>query len=204
MNPQSTAASSDRPRLVCRVVRQWSALSQPPHSGHGITCVDCRNYFAAIQSLETELRDHAGATRLGPAGDEFAQQIIQTVRTEASASMRAGSSSRGRLWTFGAAVAAAGVALLLALNFKSQPGTKLAAQPSSSEEAEVIVTAVQSLSRGLVDSVIPSAGKLVATNPLQEELGLVYSDMRSALHFVALNFLPTTAAAPAPQPARRG
>jgi hypothetical protein len=65
-------------------------------------------------------------------------------------------------------------------------------------EAAVIVDAVETFSNRLVDSVIPSAGKLVAQNPLQEEIGSVYSDMRSALDFLALNFLPasTTRAEP--------
>ncbi len=60
------------------------------------------------------------------------------------------------------------------------------------EDAALLVDAVESFSHRLTDSVIPSAGQLVKTNPLQDELGSVYADMRSAIDFLALNFLPSS------------
>jgi hypothetical protein len=64
-------------------------------------------------------------------------------------------------------------------------------EPSTAEQTAAILETVETLSTQLMESVIPRAGGIVSTNPLQEELGLVYSDMRSALDFLALNFLPT-------------
>jgi hypothetical protein len=54
------------------------------------------------------------------------------------------------------------------------------------------------------NSVAPSAQTLVADNPLQHELDSVYSDTRSALNFLALNFLPTFPATSTLQPAGTG
>jgi hypothetical protein len=54
------------------------------------------------------------------------------------------------------------------------------------------------------NSVVPKAQTLVVDNPLQHELDSVYSDTRSALNFLALNFLPTTPATPTLQPVGAG
>ena len=203
MNPHSSTIGPARSRLVCRVVRQWAALSDARHSRHVTACADCREYFAAIQNLETGLRDHAALISTRPSADDFAQQIVHAVRAEVSQRQPVASASHRRVRGFSALAAAAGVAFVLTLSFRTPPAGHTVTPPSTGEEAQVIVSAVQSLSRGLVETVIPSAGELVATNPLQEELSLVYSDVRSALDFVALNFLPSSTAAVASQPASR-
>jgi hypothetical protein len=203
MNYRTSAAAIEKPRLVCRTIRLWSVVSGQPQSRHTATCADCRNYFAAIQNLESGLRRDAAVANSSPAPMDFAQQIIRTVRMEASASVHATSSSKSKWWTIGGLAIATSVALLVSLQFAPRSENRLVANPSDAEGAEVIVSAVQSLSSRLVDSVIPSAGELVATNPLQQELGLVYSDMRSALDFLALNFLPSSPASSVPAPARQ-
>ena len=203
MNHQTSAAAIEKPRLVCRTIRLWSVVSGQPQSRHATTCAECRNYFAAIQDLESGLRRDAAVANSSPAPSDFAQQIIRTVRMEASDSVHRSSSARSKWWTFGGLAIATSLALLVSLQFAPRSENRLVANPSAAESAEVIVSAVQSLSNELVDSVIPSAGELVATNPLQQELGLVYADVRSALDFLALNFLPTAAASRAPQPMRQ-
>ncbi|MEO6244258.1 MAG: hypothetical protein ABIQ12_02375, partial [Opitutaceae bacterium] len=54
--------------------------------------------------------------------------------------------------------------------------------------------AVGTLSRRLVETVIPTAGEFAANNPLRQEFDAIYSDARSAVGFLALNFLPESAA----------
>jgi hypothetical protein len=81
------------------------------------------------------------------------------------------------------------------LNRHSTPGQpREGIEAVAANESAVILSTVEAMSTQLVDTVIPAAGEFVAHNPLQEELGLVYSDVRSALDFLALNFLPTAAA----------
>lgn len=202
MNTNTSAAASKSPRVVCRTVRLWSAVFGEPTSGHATTCVDCRNHFTALQNLESELRRDAITLNSTASSNDFAQQIIRTVRDNTAAPVRAAPAARGRAWTLGGLAVAAACAFLVALNFKPHPDARVIAQPSPADGAEVIVSAFHSLSDGLVGTVIPSAGELVATNPLQQELGSVYSDMRSALDFLALNFLPSVPTAPVPQTAR--
>ena len=70
--------------------------------------------------------------------------------------------------------------------------------PAQVNDALVVAKSISTLWQ---NSVVPSAQTLVADNPLQHELDSVYSDTRSALDFLALNFLPTAPATPSLQPA---
>jgi hypothetical protein len=194
MTDKTFAAQTEKPRFTCRIVRLWSVLSGQPQSRHATTCAGCRSYFAALDDLESGLRRDAGVANASRSTDDFAQQIIRTIRAETSNPTRQAPSVKGRMWTFGGLAIAACLAFVVSLKFSPRSADRVIGNPSTADGAEVIVSAVQSLSSGLVDSVIPSAGELVATNPLQQELGSVYSDVRSALDFLALNFLPTTAA----------
>lgn len=105
----------------------------------------------------------------------------------------------------GVCAAAAAFAIILALRFGSgfEPRERVAGA-TPRDDAAMILSTVESLSSELVGTVIPSAGELVVQNPLQEEIGSVYSDMRSALDFLALNFLPATRLSPPAEPARPG
>ena len=145
----------------------------------------------ALQPAEPQPCRVAGrAARSVPAG-------TRAVREAAAEPSEPARPTFGRLWTLGGLAATGALAaLLISANLRPRVDEHGPANLTTADGAAVVVSAVQSLSSGLVDSVIPSAGELVAENPLQRELGSVYSDVRSALDFLALNFLPTT-----PEPA---
>lgn len=206
MNRSHLPADSDaQPSLVCRIRRQWCALSNQRLPRHAATCATCRSYFAATQALETALRRDAATTALPTPSRNFEPQILQAVRVAAAHPTREAQVSSTRWRTLGSGLAAAAsLALIVFLvSFKPRVDPAVGPAPSAAEGAAVIVSAVQTLSTGLVDSVIPSAGELVAENPLQQELGSVYSDVQSALDFLALNFLPTSTTQPPPGKARQ-
>ena len=203
MNSPLLAANPARPRLICRFARFQAALAYSSENAHVRGCTACRDYFAAIERLEGQLHREVTTVRQVVSPPNFAESVIRTVREETRDRVRRGSAASRRGLAIGGLAVAAAVAVLLTLQFSSRPNHTAAAEASSTEGAELIVSAVQSLSTGLVDAVIPSAGELVATNPLQQELGSVYSDVRSALDFLALNFLPTATVPPASQPSRQ-
>jgi hypothetical protein len=191
-------------RLLCRIVRQWAVVSRHEKSRHVASCVACQEYFRANAALDRALRTEAEESlRVTPApSGNLEWQIMQAVRTagRTPTPRRTRSSEWRGLWTMGGFTAAvAVVAALVTLNRHPHSATAredLANVTPTAADAQVIVQAVESLSNRFVDSVIPSAGELVAENPLQQELGSVYSDVRSALDFLALNFLPTSASSP--------
>lgn len=189
-------------RLLCHVVRQWSVFAGHENSRHVASCVACQEYFRAHVQFDHALRrDAEESVRTAPAfSGNLEWRIMQAVQTGAQTSPRRRASGPRGLWTIGALTAAVAVVVTM-VSLNRQPSSSTAREDVANStptaaDAQVIVQAVESLSNRLVDSVIPSAGELVADNPLQQELGSMYSDVRSALDFLALNFLPSSAATP--------
>lgn len=181
-----------RARWSCRIVRHWSS----EESSHVAACADCQRFFAAGRVLESALRRDALQHAVEP-DHGFEQRLLRAVRQAEAAPAREDGSRRSLgIWAVGAALAAVACAVIvLQRGPGAGPGTVAAG--SAAEDAALLVEAVQSLSDRMVDSVIPSAGALVADNPLQRELDSLQTDARSALRFLALNFLPAEPAAEA-------
>jgi hypothetical protein len=200
--PNRTTSESNptiSPRLVCRVIRQGYALLDRRSGRHAAACPDCQEYFRLQESLETSLGIEARASRQSqPSTHTLEQNILRAVRQSQPEPEPARSRSGNRGWIVSGLAAAAAVAIAV-VSIDRRPElvrpTREVARANPSEDATVLVDAVQSISSGLTDSVIPSAGAFVAQNPMQQELGSVYSDVRSALDFLALNFLPTSTSA---------
>ena len=193
---------SSRPRFVCRVVRLWYSVLGPAAIGrsrHIETCADCRQFFRAGDELESALR--RDAVRYAPIPPEgIERQIMQAVER----STRPARPARSPLALILAGSAVAAVALIaLFVKHPAFPGHNGmdTSPPAQVNDALVVAKSISTLWQ---NSVVPSAQTLVADNPLQHELDSVYSDTRSALNFLALNFLPTTQATPALQPAGAG
>ncbi len=193
--------SASRPRLTCRLVRGWSVLAGDPTRGatarHVAACPSCREHFAAVSNLESRLRraDPRPAHALPEGFDQRMSRAINAVMREA----RAAEPSRSRpvLWWsgLGAAVAALAVAFFLiqpAGHPKSPGETAANSDPTAEPKALVddSVALAQSLNHRFWNDVAPTATTLVRDNPLQQEVGAVYSDAQSALQFLAMNFLP--------------
>jgi hypothetical protein len=213
MNPNlnrfSSSPSSPSPRsstsvrLYCRLVRTFSAPGRPAR--HAESCADCRRYFQASDQLDAALRrDAIRFAPPAPAGLE--RGIMQAIhaampptevarpRTPArSASPRAG-------WWAGISVAVA-AAIALAVGLVQPPASKPANPnlPSGVTVADSAApSAVEAAGERWWNVLVPPAEKIATAAPLQDELEAVYSDTRSALDFLALNFLPSSALRPQP------
>ena len=171
-----------RPRWWCRVVRGWSALFGKAPSGHEAHCAACQEFFAQSRALDQRLqRDARSRERTIPAGLEqrifLAIPIVRSVRRPPPV--------RTSWFVLAGAGAAATVALAV-LALRAPPGASapIAHNPTS-VAPQVAVVAPETMQ--VWEASI--AGK----NPLQREINSVYSDARSALRFLALNFLPADA-----------
>ena len=179
--------SSSRPRFVCRVVRQWSAVVDGGGVSHAESCAECRTYFESAGALDAALGRDAGvwsqATPTPSVG--FERRILSAVAQPAASA----ATKRPHSW-YGAWVATAALAVAAAfVFFRPASGPT---RETNEANAAMLAGAVQAVSRGLVETVIPSTGALVADNPMQREFDAIYSDARSALGFLALNFLPAS------------
>ncbi len=174
-----------RPRFYCRLVRLSSAPGRA--SRHAEGCADCRQYFLASTRLESALRrDAVRFAPPAPAGLE--RGIMQAIRDAAPAPAR--SHSRAG-WFAGVSVATAAAVALAVILVPHPPRVQPAMAVVKSPAPEVMVQG-ESFSTRLINAVVPPAATLVAAAPLQNELDSVYSDARSALGFLALNFLPSS------------
>lgn len=170
-------------KLACRLAR----LSSSP-SDHAATCPACQAYFG----LEAELRRTAPAAR-GTAPDDLERSIMAAVhRSRAPEPAPRRALPWSAIATYGTAAA---VIALGAVYFQQSKSPR----DVTAADAQALVQSVASLSTDFSERVLPTAGALVTDNPLQTEAAAVYSSARSALDFLALNFLPGVV-----EPAKRG
>ncbi len=190
MNPAPSAS----PRLLCRVVRPWHAATGGA-ARHLETCADCRAHVAATDALARALRCAAPAwtAAVTPAPSTgFEQRLLRAVR-EPAAPRR---SPAARL----AWMTATALTTVVAVVLIRPPAPR--ASRITDAEIEALTETVNAASRGLVEKVIPATGALAADNPMQREFGAIYADARSAVGFLALNFLPLPPAEATPSSAR--
>ena len=180
---------SHHSRFVCRAVRLCCLSGRPAigqRARHIETCDDCRQYFSACDELESGLRrDAVRSAPAAPVGLE--RGIIQAVRMSQPVPAR----PRFRIVPIaGIAIAAAAVAIVALRQPLRVDDARTAANPAA--EASALLDAVDSISEQWWNSVLPSATSAVQDNALRRELDAVVADARSALGFLALNFLPSS------------
>lgn len=177
-------------RFVCRVVRFWNSADGASASHHVATCADCQRYFASCHDLDSALRGDAVQQRQEvPAGLE--SRIIRAVNASTVPAARPTRTQTGLLVFAGAAAAVAFAVVQFGPRFF--PGHP-AADPAVVALVASTDEAVPPMPTWLANP--PSARELLEKNPLQKEVDCVYSDARSAVNFLAKNFLPNT-----PEPA---
>jgi hypothetical protein len=170
--------TSANPRLVCWVVRSVRVLFEKTGNAHISTCADCRAFYRTAGELDRELRNAGVALRrvaMDPTHD-LAGSILRAVREKKSETAPAPAHSRTPMWAVGmSAMAAAAIAVVIYFQAPAVPG------PTSSGAADAlaVVEAVEDFSIKLTETVIPATGAMMANNPLQRELGSVYSDARA-------------------------
>ncbi|MFT3828471.1 MAG: hypothetical protein QM691_02075 [Opitutaceae bacterium] len=184
-------SSSTQPRsLACRLVRWRAALTDaaPPSTGHAAACPACRAYFQAVGALDNRLRREA-LPRVATPSDGLEQRLSAAVRRAASPA-----APRSRrvvpLWSLGLASVAAAFALLFVFRPHDPADETIGNRPAA--DAEAVVTVARSWGRNLRDTLAPQVARLSEPDPLGRELGRVSTDARSALSFLAANFLPTS------------
>lgn len=196
-------SDSTPPRLACRVVQGGRALLGDGFGArHVAACECCRQFFDAGDELEFDLK-RAATRRRAPVPAGLERRIAEAVQRSA----RAQPAPRRRSLAAGIsfAVAAACVALVVLVSQKS-PTPKLGTQIAASGSASTAGIAPESMFDRWWSGLQPSAGAVLDGQPLQTEAAAVYSDARSALGFLALNFMPAVVLAAgeseAPSPPR--
>jgi hypothetical protein len=183
-------------RLACRLVRLRDAMTGNRSAGHVAHCADCQAYFSTDELLVGQLRS-AAPRHTQPVPDELAERIARAVRQSAPAR----APRRSRAFETFAMLAGAAAAFAFAFHLVRQN----IVQPSNGRAIEIVdraspadvtafVASVDSLRTRLLDSVEPAAESLAEQNPLTREIASVQADARSALGFLALNFLPSDSA----------
>jgi hypothetical protein len=182
--------ANPRPRLVCRVARLWHSTVGSGNSGHVATCPDCRRYFGACDELESALRRDATPLEAdAPVGLE--NRIMRAIAAEARPEpARARPAAMPRFALLGTAAAAA-IALAIGLARWWPQGVPQPVEDQAREIASLTASA-ETFSDEWLNTKLPEAGAAAVDNPLREELDSVYADARSALDFLAMNFLPST------------
>jgi hypothetical protein len=172
--------------LLCRATRvraAWLSHSDSSVSRHCATCVDCRAYFSTDNQLETRLRRDAPA-RTTNVPSNLESRILQAVDRS---QLQERSPRRTLSWGLAALASAAVVAVATVQLHRP------ASQPTSAPAGTVedVLAVASELPKQWFATVQPGATKLLEENPLQLEIASVSSDARSALDFLAMNFLPT-------------
>ena len=195
-------SSSNNSRLVCRVARRWSllfgsseTLVQSGWAGRHIEhCPDCQAFYAANDEFDALLKADARRSTATPAGLENA--IIAGFRQASPRPERTVERRRSRSPMFafaGAAMIAAALAVAFTFSLKKpKPKNELVESGATPEDVQQTLEAARGASQTLWASVKPSAEVLKEADPLNQELNSVVSDARSAMNFLALNFVPNT------------
>ncbi len=192
MNPPKSVG------LSCRAVRAWRSVSEAPDgrgfgAAHIAQCADCQRFYAAEASFERTLRqDAVRQFEQAPAGLE--QSILRSVREARVVAPEPRRSSRTLLFS-GAAIAAAAVAAVAVL----QTGPVVPDAGSAPRTAMGTTTPAPNAEPGnasLTELATP-VKQAIADSSLQSEVDLVYADARTAVRFLAANFLPTGSSTPA-------
>ena len=201
----SHKSAVSHPRLVCRVVQAWSSLrgdgAAPlpgaPGARHAAGCACCREFFQRAHELESALRHTAEGQRAAvPPGLErrIARAIRQPTPTAARIFPRA---VRGAFVGLGAV---AGVALTIMVFQRMGSPERGGVGPNVGAVAGRDA-ADDSAEGGVLERIEPGTRALLGAEPLQREVEAFYADARSALGFLALNFLPTPPGDAAPESA---
>lgn len=192
--------SPTRPRLLCRVVRSWYSVTDPAAGGeargggtksrHVAACADCRAYFAAGDELGSALRREAVAIReVAPVGLEHGIMQAIAAETRMAPARPAMRFSVAPLAFAGTAVAV--FAIIFGVARWSKERERGAAAIDATRDLAAFAAAAEEFSDDWLNTKLPAAGVAAANNPLRQELDSLHADARSALNFLALNFLPS-------------
>lgn len=191
----SNHSGSAQPRFACRVVQSWISLvgegTAPPAgafgSQHVASCECCQDFFARSTALEATLRSGSAVLRAAPSAG-LDRRIISAVRESARPARRAERRFAGGVMAWGGAVAVVALAVVVvqrqSVSNHGRMGALAVAPTAASDGNDAVATTVWGRLQ-------PDAEALLEGEPLQREVDAFYADARSALGFLALNFLPS-------------
>lgn len=171
-------------RLLCRLVRFMSSCTGLPPSRHLARCEDCRAHFVAEAKLEGSLRRAARET-IARVPDGLEDRILDTISYPA-APVRQSAANRRLAWTVSLAGVAAAAVVALVI-FRSPDESSLIVGDETGNVAPPLTVPDRTVDT--FDAWRQRIANLNPTSPLEVEIDAVYADTRSALRFLALNFL---------------
>lgn len=183
-----SAPESHRLPLACRITRWRAALGDASGSGlrgHCSNCAECRSYFEIANQLESTLRRGAAPARVLASGSLEAR-ILNAVKHSHEAERQP---PRRQPWQLAGVAVAAAIAVVVFYRIQDRPS---ASTPESGASIEDVLAVANDLPKRWLAAIQPNAVKLLEQNALQTEMALVSSDARSALDFLALNFMPSS------------
>jgi hypothetical protein len=182
--------SADSPRFVCRVTRGWistfGSAGAAERSGHVAGCEDCQAFFAADDELERMLRREAVSARAQPS-PMLEQKILHAVRRSTAPAPRR---SPAPWLSFAGAAAAVALGVVVVRNSGSVSSDKSFVAPTAQELTQFFGDAIPD---NLFTEMRPQAEAILNQNPLQNELDAVTANARTAVRFLAKNFLTADA-----------
>lgn len=187
-----TAPSSAPVRVTCQVIRFWSAVrsENTAPSPHLENCPSCRDFFVFTQQLQTRLRQDACQVAVTPPPG-MEGRIMEAIRFSAPPRRE---SHRNSGLSFALAGGAAALVCVGLWQFHLGPfgGHGTGTPGEYTADVAALVAAVRSLPSDLSQKIASPTVQLAQDNSLGREVENVYSDARSALDFLALNFLPAS------------
>ena len=187
-----------QPRFTCCLVRGWiavfgdTATGEPrgPGAAHVATCADCRQFFGACDELDHALK-RAAAREWRDAPPALEQNILRAVRRSAPVQ-----EPRGFRAAPFALAGAAACAVLAAVVFvqRTPPAVGRSHAVAASIDPAMLAAAREFMAAvpgDLFAQMQPRAQAILQQDPLQDEVEAVKSGARSAVRFLARNFLPT-------------
>ena len=175
----------ENPRIVCRLARFREAVLGRGAGSHLAGCPDCQAYFRAEARMVESLRGAVPQRGPAEATEDLAERIVRAVREAAPAPRP---SRRPSVLVASAAAAAVFVVAFALVRFQPVPS----AQRGVVADVDVsqLLYGVDALRLQLMKNVGPSAKRIAADNPLAKEMASVEKDARSAVNFLAMNFIP--------------
>lgn len=181
----------------CRLVRFGASLSRDGDAAswvrrHADACPSCQQHFATAASFEQQLRASAPSRSVAPRASlehDIMREIMAAAPDRASAWSRdvpSRSSRPRRVWPAFALAASAACAVALVFVQRPRHGNP---PPSPAPRVESVVSATTPSSASWTQLATP-VRTLLNEDPLQSEAQQVVAEARSAVDFLALNFLP--------------
>jgi hypothetical protein len=194
-NNHTTAHDSSRSPLLCRLAR-WCAEVLPgnPFARHIAACEDCRSHFEAVDEFENELR--GSASRHSPVVPECLERRINHAVSDALRGPRP-RTAWSSFAPWGIAVLSGAAAIALVAVFVSQSPGPAPSSPTFGSSPLVVAPNPEGnppVTAGTDTSIISTITEQLIEQPYDREIEAVKADTRSALRFLALNFLPSVPA----------